>query len=96
MNAADKIELYREFDEGTELGDIVDSLLAAAHGLRGLGLDHELNLTLLVIEKMLKDYFTFMRDSWPRWEDYDKISTRLYQTVMGEEKLTLKEWQDNE
>ncbi len=94
MDADEKIQLYQEFDEGTEIGDIVESLLTAARGLRGLGLTHELSLTLIIVEKMLKDYFIFMRDSWPRWEDYDKINDKLYQAIMDEKKLTLEEWQD--
>jgi hypothetical protein len=92
-NTSQKIEFYRQFDEGTELGDAVRNLLTAASILNGISADHELALTLLVIEKLMRDYMEMARDRQFDWEEYNSIDAELYTYLLGgARKLTEEEY----
>lgn len=91
---SDKIEFYRQrFNEGTEIEDAVQFLLSAADVLNGLSADHELALTLLTAEKLMRDYMDFARNRGVDWEEYQEIDAELYTYLLGgAQKLTEEQY----
>lgn len=88
-----KIILYRSFNEGTEIGDTVELLLDAANILNGLALEHELSLTILVVEKMIRDYMENAQNQYFSWDEYQRIDPKLYAFFLGgAEKLSEKDY----
>jgi hypothetical protein len=83
MTTGQKITLYRKFNEGSEYGDAVDRLLDAAHILDGISQDHELALTMLVIEKLIRDYMTMAKHREIEWSEYREIDPVLYTYMLG-------------
>jgi hypothetical protein len=93
MNCQEKIDLYRRFDEGTELSDAVSSLLDAAFTLDGLSAEHECQLTILTVEKLIRDYMYQAQSAELFWHDYEKIDEELYCRMLGvERKMTQMEY----
>ena len=90
----DKIKFYRRFEiEGTELADAVHCLLSAANILDGISCDHELALTLLAAENVIRDYMEYARDRGVDWDEYESIDPELYTYMLGgARKLTQEEY----
>ena len=91
----DQIDLFESFDEGTELTDGISLLLSGISILKGINYDFEVELILLVIKKMLTDYCTFCNSN-VLWDDYDRINSDLYKYLMGCEKLSKDEFEQNQ
>lgn len=93
MNCQEKIDFYRRFDEYTELSDAVSSLLNAAFTLDGLGAEHECQLTILTVEKLIRDYMVSAQLAELFWHDYEKIDEELYCRMLNvERKMTKSEY----
>lgn len=94
MTTAEKLTLYRKFDEGTEISDAIHLLIRAALVLNGISADHELGLVMLTIEKMIRDYMEMGRARNLDWEDYKEIDPELYSFVLGgANKLSIEQFQ---
>ena len=91
-----KINLYRRFNEGSELGDAVGALLDAASTMDGLGMDHETQLSLVIVEKIILDYYKLGSERGLPWFLYDEIDAKLYHKFIGERKMSKKEYEVEE
>lgn len=98
---SDKITFYRRtFNEGTEIEDAVKLLLDAADVLNGISADHELALTILTAEKLMRDYLDFARSRGVDWNEYKDIDPELYAHLLGgaqklnEEQFREPSWQE--
>lgn len=93
MKTSEKIEFYSKFNEETELTDAVSLLLRACRVLNGISADHELQLVLLTVEKLIRDEMEYARTRQIEWEQYDEINPELYSYFLGgATKLTEEEY----
>jgi hypothetical protein len=66
---------------------------AAAFTLDGLSAEHECQLTILTVEKLIRDYMYQAQSAELFWHDYEKIDEELYCRMLGvERKMTQMEY----
>ncbi len=88
-----RVDMCRRVREGSELGDAIDSLLNAVEILRGIGDEFEIELVLILTEKLCRDHITYLQAGYGHWEEYDEIPEDVFCHFTGaERKLTYKEF----
>ena len=93
MTTSEKLNLYSKFTEGCELEDAVHNLICGASVLNGINCDHETQLVVLVIHKLIYDSIDWYMTSEQDWDSYSEINPELYSFMRnGARKLTEEEY----
>ena len=78
-----RLAMCEAFVEGSEIGDVVTSLIRSVRMLSGISLDHEKELVLLVVEKICADYVDWLRSEGDDFEEYSQFPIEVFKHFTG-------------
>ena len=81
MTILERIELCQRYHEGCEIGEAIDGLLCAAYTLNGLGDHHKAQLTLVIVEMLIKEDIEYYAEY--ESDHYNSIDLELKRYILN-------------
>lgn len=85
MTRAERLVILEKFNEGSEIGDVVSSLLQSAEMALGINMLCVCDMAIVAAEQAIREHFHFLDET-----DYHRINADVYRLVMDEEKPEFK------